>query len=232
MKKTIFFLILALVAATVIGFVLFRAWQDTETELATMSEQYDIARQTNNAAPLIIEKVIPDTSTNKVSYIYQPIETTGPVEGYVSKGLADTLAAALNVATKQIDRLTAKLISVEGAGKGERVTDTIHKTEWLVMRDPVFDVKVNLGNDSIFPSAKIGLAQAYAPYRKNIFSRYEYRSVIRASDARVQISNIYDVNKVPKSPRWGIGVTAGPVVTPNGLTWGAALGVSYDIIQF
>src|SRR5690606_14963348 len=170
MKKTIFFLILALVAATVIGFVLFRAWQDTETELATMSEQYDIARQTNNAAPLIIEKVIPDTSTNKVSYIYQPIETTGPVEGYVSKGLADTLAAALNVATKQIDRLTAKLISVEGAGKGERVTDTIHKTEWLVMRDPVFDVKVNLGNDSIFPSAKIGLAQAYAPYRKNIFS--------------------------------------------------------------
>src|SRR5690606_8074253 len=189
-------------------------------------------RQTNNAAPLIIEKVIPDTSTNKVSYIYQPIETTGPVEGYVSKGLADTLAAALNVATKQIDRLTAKLISVEGAGKGERVTDTIHKTEWLVMRDPVFDVKVNLGNDSIFPSAKIGLAQAYAPYRKNIFSRYEYRSVIRASDARVQISNIYDVNKVPKSPRWGIGVTAGPVVTPNGLTWGAALGVSYDIIQF
>src|SRR5690606_22631079 len=100
------------------------------------------------------------------------------------------------------------------------------------MRDPVFDVKVNLGNDSIFPSAKIGLAQAYAPYRKNIFSRYEYRSVVRASDTRVQITNIYDVNKIPKSPRWSIGVFGGPVATPTGLTYGVGVGLSYDIIQF
>src|SRR5690606_33518559 len=136
------------------------------------------------------------------------------------------------VKDERIERLTSKLITLEAAGKGERITDTIKKTEWLVMRDPVFDVKVNLGNDSIYPIARIKLDQAYAPYRKNIFSRYEYRSVIRASDSRVQISNVYDVNRVPRSPRWGIGVTAGPVITPSGLTWGAALGVSYDIIQF
>jgi len=232
MKKTIFFLILALVATSVIGIMLFREWQGTKKELATMSEQYKAALQSNNAEPLVVEKLIPDMSANKVSYIYKPIETTGPVDGYVSKGLADTLAAALKVATNKIDRLTAKIISVEGAGKGERVTDTIRKTEWLVLTDPVFDVKVNLRNDSIFPSAKIGLAQAYAPYRKNIFSRYEYRSVVRASDTRVQITNIYDVNKIPKSPRWSIGVFGGPVATPTGLTYGVGVGLSYDIIQF
>lgn len=232
MKKTIFILILALIATSVIGIVLFREWGSTKKELATMSEQYEAAVQSNNAAPLIVEKLVPDTTANKVSFVYKPIQTTGPVEGYVSKGLADTLATALKVATNKIDRLTAKIISIEGAGKGDRISDTVRKTEWLVLTDPVFDVKVDLGTDSIFPSAKIGLAQAYAPFRKNIFSRYEYRSVIRASDARVQISDVYDVNKVPRSPRWGIGVTAGPVITSTGITMGAALGLTYDIIQF
>lgn len=232
MNKTTFFLILALVASSVIGFVLFREWRGTKKELATMSEQYEAALQSNNAAPLVIRDTIIDTTNNSISYIYNPIQTTGPVDGYVSKGLADTLAAALKVATNKIDRLESKIISIAGAGKGERVTDTVRKTEWLVLTDPVFDVKVNLGNDSIFPSAKIQLDQAYAPYRKNVFSRYEYRSVVRASDKRVEISNIYDVNKVPKSPRWSIGVFGGPLATPKGLTYGVGLGLSYDIIQF
>lgn|SRR5690606_18113254 len=232
MKKTIFILILALIATSVIGIVLFREWGSTKKELATMSEQYKEALKSDNASPLVVRDTIFDTTNNSVSYVYIPIQTTGPVEGYVSKGLADTLAALLKVATNKIDRLESKIISIAGAGKGDRITDTIRKTEWLVLTDPVFDVKVDLGTDSIFPSAKIGLAQAYAPYRKNIFSRYEYRSVIRASDARVQISDVYDVNKVPRSPRWGIGVTAGPVITSTGITMGAALGLTYDIIQF
>src|SRR5690606_4983367 len=232
MKKTVIILTIALLVVSVLGIVLFREWRSTKKELNTISEQYAAAIQQNDAAPLVIRDTIVDTVSNSISYTYNPIQTTGPVEGYVSKGLADTLATALKVATNKIDRLTAKIISIEGAGKGDRITDTIRKTEWLVLTDPVFDVKVDLGTDSIFPSAKIGLAQAYAPYRKNIFSRYEYRSVIRASDARVQISDVYDVNKVPRSPRWGIGVTAGPVITSTGITMGAALGLTYDIIQF
>src|SRR5690606_27731025 len=124
MKKTIFILILAIVAISVIGIVLFREWQGTKKELATMSEQYKVALQSDNASPLVIRDTILDTVNNSISYIYYPIQTTGPVEGYVSKGLADTLAAALKAATNTIDRLTAKIISVEGAAKGERITDT------------------------------------------------------------------------------------------------------------
>ncbi|GAA4137973.1 hypothetical protein GCM10022216_14620 [Sphingobacterium kyonggiense] len=224
-----FLLILALVAMR----WLHLAWIDEKKERTTLQDQYDEAIKNNDAAPLVILDTIRDTVAGTVTYIYPPVVTKKNTDGYVSKGLADTLAKALKVATKEIDHLTSKIISIEGKGKGERIKDTITKTEWLVMKpDPVFDVKVNLLTDSIYPSAKIRLAQAYAPYRKNVFSRYQYRSAIMAYDPRIQISEVYDVNKVPRSPRWGLGVTVGPVITPKGFTWGASVGFSYDLIQF
>ncbi|WP_313261863.1 hypothetical protein [Sphingobacterium sp.] len=232
MKKTIFILSLLVIVALAGCIILVRKFYDERKERLTLQEQYDIAIKENGAVPLVpIDTVYIDSS--KKALIYPPIRTTGPLDGYVSKGLADTLATSLKVAVKEIDRLQSMLIIAEGKGKGERTKDTLTKTEWLVMKpDPVFDVKVNLTNDSIFPSAKIRLSQAYAPYRKNIFSRYQYRSAIMASDPRIRISEVYDVNRVPKSPRWGIGLTVGPVMSPKGLTWGASLGLSYDVIQF
>ncbi|SEG63060.1 DUF6808 domain-containing protein [Sphingobacterium lactis] len=233
MKKTTFTLILLLVLTSVACVILYRNYNAKNKENRTLQEQYDNALKANGAVPLSPIDTIFYADSSKVTYIYNTVRTTGPVDGYVSKGLADTLAIALKVATKEIDRLSSALVTAAGKGKGERIIDTVLKTEWLVLqKDPVFDVKVNLKNDSIYPTAKIRLTQAHAPYRKNIFSRYQYRSAIMASDPRVVISDVYDVNKIPKSPRWGLGVTAGPVITPQGITWGASLGISYDLIQF
>ncbi len=232
MKKTIFILSLLLIVALAGCIILVRKFYDEREERLTLQEQYDIAIKENGAVPLVpIDTIFIDSS--KVTYIYNPIRTTGPIDGYVSKGLADTLATSLKVAVKELEQLRSMQLHASAKGKGERIKDTITKTEWLVMKpDPVFDVKVNLANDSIFPSAKIQLSQAYAPYRKNIFSRYQYRSAIMVNDPRIRISEVYDVNRVPKSPRWGIGLTVGPVMSPKGLTWGASLGLSYDVIQF
>ena len=233
MNKSTFFLGLLLILSGIAIVVLFRKYNAERKELKTLNEQYQNALKANKAVPLPILDSIVDTSSNSKTIIYQTIQTKEPVNGYVSKGLADTLALALKVATKELDRVSSMLVTANAKGKGERITDTIKKTEWLVMgKDPVFDVRVNLKNDSIFPSAKIRLSQAYAPYRKNIFSRYQYRSAIMANDSRIQISEIYDVNKVPKSPRWGLGVTVGPVFSQKGLSWGASLGLTYDVIQF
>ena len=231
MKKTTFILILALIFVSIGLIHYFRQYNKERTEYKTLQEQYDIALQANKGAPLVPIDSTRDSSS--ITYVYNTIRTTGPVDGYVSKGLADTLATALKVASKEIDRLTSMVVSASGKGKGERIPDTIRKTEWLVMsKDPVFDVKVDLKTDSIFPSAKIKLSQAYAPYRKSLFHRYQYRSAIMAHDPRISITEVYDVNKIPKSPRWGLGITLGPVVTPKGISWGASLGLSYDVIQF
>lgn len=228
-----FIIIVIIVALAVAGIVLFREWQESKKEYSTLYERYQEALKADKAAPLVIRDTIIDTVVGTASYGYRPVQTTGPIEGYVSKGFADTLAEALGVATKKIDRLQSYIVKIEGSGKGERVTDTVRKTEWLVLKnDPIFDIRVNLNNDSIYPMATIKLDQAYAPYRKNLFSRTEYRSVIRTNDIRVKISDIYDVNRPPKSPRWSIGVFGGPVATPTGLTYGLGLGLAYDVIQF
>lgn len=232
MKKTTIILIVALVVSVVAIFILTRKWVNSEKEYKTLNNAYQQALLSGKVAPLHIRDTIFDTVAGTVSYIYSPIQTEKPVTNYVSKGLADTLARALGVATEKIDRLQSELVSVKGKGKGERYTDTITKTKWLAMKDPVFDVKVNLDNDSIYPGATIALDRAYAPYKKNLFSRYEYRSVIRARDPRVTISNLYDVNKVPKSPRWGVSFIGGPVVTPKGLSYGVGVGLTYDLISF
>lgn len=228
-----FIIILVITALTVVGIILFREWRQSSKEYSTLYEQYQEALKADKPAPLVIRDTIIDTVEGTATYGYRPIQTTGPVEGYVSKGFADTLARALGVATKEIDHLKSYIAKVEGKGKGERVTDTMRKVEWLVLKgDPIFDVRVNLTNDSIYPAATIKLDHAYAPFRKNIFSSTEYRSVIRANDTRIKISDVYDVNRVPKSPRWSIGIFGGPVATPTGLTYGVGAGVTYDIIQF
>ncbi|MDQ1150150.1 hypothetical protein QE382_002134 [Sphingobacterium zeae] len=231
-KTTSIILIAAFIISLVAIVILSRNWIKSEKEYSTLKNSYEQALLSGKGAPLHIRDTIYDTVAGTVTYMYNPIQTEKPVTNYVSKGLADTLARALGVATEKIDRLQSELVSIKGKGKGERYIDTITKTKWLAMKDPVFDVKINLENDSIYTGATIALDRAYAPYKKNIFSRYEYRSVIRARDPRVTISNLYDVNKVPKSPRWGISFIGGPVVTPKGLSYGVGLGLTYDIISF
>ncbi len=233
MNKATFLLGIGLIITMIFSVLLFRKYRELNQEHNLLKNQHEKAIASNNAVPLsAIDTLIPKVSSGIIT-VYNTIKTTEPIEGYVSKGLADTLAIALKVATKEIDRLTSMQVTASAKGKGDRIVDTTSKTEWLVMqKDPVFEVKVNLKNDSIFPSAKIKLSQANAPFRKNIFSRYEYRTAIMANDPRIKISEVYNVTKVPKSPRWGLGVTFGPVFIPQGISWGASVGLSYDIIQF
>ncbi|HIY76406.1 MAG TPA: hypothetical protein H9825_09100 [Candidatus Sphingobacterium stercorigallinarum] len=233
MKKTNIILAITLIVMLVIGTWGYVQLGNERAEKRNYQQLYQEALEKGKAEPLTIRDTIVDTVAGTISYVYNPVQTTDNVEGYVSKGLADTLALALKVATKTITRLESMVATISAAEKADRVKDSVTQNEWLVMRkDPVFDVKVNLETDSIFTKARIGLAKANAPYRKNIFSRYEYRSVIMARDPRVEITEVFEVNKVPKSPRWSIGVTAGPLVSPQGLSWGASLGLTYDLIQF
>ena len=232
MKKTIFILIALLLATSVAGIVLYRKWQETKTDYSTLWSSHQTLLA-NGIDTLVVREVIRDSSAGTTTAMYNPLQTTAPVEGYVSKGVVDTMAKALGVATSEIVNLRSQVIKLEGKGKGERVRDTVKQVEWLVLKnDPSFDVKVNLTNDSIYPGVRLKLTQAYAPYRKNLFSSTEYRSVIQASDPRVTISNVIDVNRVPKSPKWSIGVFGGPLATPNGLTYGVGVGLTYDVIQF
>lgn len=204
-----------------------------KSEYDILHGQYNSVLENGIHSPLkAIDSVI-DPITNTSSTTYAPIQTTNSVSNFVSKGVADTMAQALKVAVNEIQSLKSMVVSLSAAGKGSRLIDTNKKEEWLVLNnDPTFDVKVNLLNDSIYPAVNLRLTQAYAPYRKNIFSRTEYRSVIRASDSRVRISNVMDVNKVPKSPRWGISAFGGPLIHQQGISYGVGLGLTYDIIQF
>lgn len=213
--------------------VLFRAWKNSEEEYSQLRTSYQEVLKQNINTTIPIEKIVRDTILNESTHRYNPIVTSESVTTYVSKSTADSMALALNVATKEITRLKSVVINLKGEGKGVRVSDTINKISWLILKnDPTFDVKVNLSNDSIFPSVRLRLMQAYAPYRRSIFSTTEYRSVIKASDSRVQLSEVIDVNKAPRSPRWALGLFGGGIYTPKGLYYGVGLGLSYDLIQF
>lgn len=204
-----------------------------KSEYDILHGQYNTVLQKGSQAPLPIIESKYDPVSNTSSTTYAPIQTTNAVSNFVSKGVADTMAQALKVAVNEIQSLKSMVVSLSASGKGTRLVDTNKKEEWLVLNnDPTFDVKVNLLNDSIYPAVNLRLTQAYAPYKKNIFSRTEYRSVIRASDSRVRISNIIDVNKIPKSPRWGISAFGGPLMHQQGISYGVGLGLTYDIIQF
>lgn len=231
MKKTIFILSTFLVLVMVAGIALFMEFKSLNKEYNNLLDRHQRS-VSNHPDTVTIISFVKDTLYNTSTTMYAPVQTTEDLSGYVSKAEADKMAAALNVAANKIDRLNSQLISVKAEGKGTRHKDTVTNTEWLTMKDIVFDVKVNLTNDSIFPSAKIRLTQAYAPFKRNIFSRTEYRSVIQANDQRVRISEIIDVNKVPKSTRWGISAFGGPIVSQQGLAYGAGIGVTFDLIQF
>lgn len=231
MKKTVFILSTFLVLALVAGCALFVKFKSVNKEYNNLLDRHQ--RMVGNHPDTVqIISLVKDTVHNTSTTTYAPVQTTEEISGYVSKAEADRMAEALNVAANKIDRLQSQLITIKAETKGTRHKDTVTNTEWLTMKDNVFDVKVNLTNDSIFPSAKIRLTQAYAPFKRNIFSRTEYRSVIQANDHRVRISEIIDVNKIPKSSRWGISAFGGPMVSQKGLTYGVGMGLTFDLIQF
>lgn len=231
MKKSTFILIALLSLVSIVAFALGNLYLDERREKKQYEEFYAAAVAKGETPPIIVRDTIRDSVSSGI--VYLPVEVQGDLSNYVSKDLAEDMASALGVAKKEIDKLQSQIIAIKAKGKGERSIDTTTQHEWLVLQDdPVFDVKVNLANDSIYPSARLIVDQAYAPYKKNIFSTTEYRSYVRARDPRVEITQVYDLHKPPKSSRWGISAYAGPITTPQQLTYGVGLGLTYDIIQF
>lgn len=231
MNKSTFIFTALLTLVSIVALALGNLYLDERHEKQQYQDFYAAAIAKGETPPIVVLDTIIDTASAGI--VYLPVEVPGDLSNYVSKDLAEDMATALGVAKREIDRLNSKIIRIEAKGKGERSIDSVTKEEWLVLNDdPVFDVKVNLANDSIFPSARLIVDQAYAPYKKNIFSTTEYRSYVRARDPRVEITQVYDLHKPPKSSRWGISAYAGPITTPQQLTYGVGLGLTYDIIQF
>ena len=201
-------------------------------EYINMASEYQRALQKYKDEPLIVLDTIFDTVDNTVAHIYEPIRTTGEVEDYISKGLADTMAMKLKTASKRINSLESYVINLQDSLQGYRHEDE-HGVEWLSTKDdPVFDIKVNLRTDTIYAGAKIGVDRANARVRKTIFHPWEYRTAIRSRDARITITDIRDVQKVPKPSKFGIGFTVGPTFTSQGISYGASAGLSYHLISF
>lgn len=198
----------------------------------TLSGEYQKALAKYQDEPLIVRDTIRDTSANKVIYVYEPIRTAGDVTDYVSKGLADTLLQSLKAAKKKILSLQSYTASLQDSLQAHRHTDE-QGYEWIYTKDdPVFDIRANLSTDTIYAAASFTIDRINARTRKSIFHRWQYQTAIRASDTRINITGIRDVQTVPKPSKFGIGITVGPTFTTQGISYGATAGLSYDIISF
>lgn len=225
MKNVI--LLIAISACIFLGIKVSDAWKERDD----FKSRYQQLLEKKVDEPLpIIERIV-DTVYQTSTAIVAPVTTPGNVSDYVSKSLADSMARQLKIKDNKIEQLISLKLSLEDTLQGFREKDD-KGIEWLYTADDVFNIRANLHTDSIHASAKIGVDIMGGYYRKNIFSKWEYRTAIRARDHRVDISDVRQVIKVKNPSKFGIGVTAGPTFTTNGMNYGITAGINYQVIGF
>jgi len=219
-----------MVAMAVALFIVGRAYLNELRENKTLAEAFEAQVAKNANQPLEIIKYVKDTVTNQAAATVAPIETTD-LSLYVSRGYADTLRTALNIAVNKIERLERFTVTLQDSIAGIITTDT-NGTQWASMKDNVFDIRYNFASNMFYPQVSLNLDVISHQYRPGFFKRRQVLSTVVAYDKRVDISNIRQVNKITLPSRFGLDVFAGAVMTPGGLTYGVGAGLGYRIKEF
>lgn len=221
---------IALIVVAIIAVSAVRSCVFEQKEREKLSEQYGQSLREGKEATLEAIRTVTDTVYKVKADTYVPIETTDP-SMYVSKGYADTLALALNIATKDIERLERYKITLEDSIKGLLTVDE-SGVQWASIKDNIFDIRYNIDSNIFYPRVSLGLDIISHPYKRHFFARREIVNTVIVPDHRIQISNVRQVNKVTMPSRFGIDLTAGAVLTPHGLTYGVGAGLGYRLIEF
>lgn len=219
------------VAMSVAIIILIRAWLHERRENETLSAAYKTQVEKNGNTPLEIIKTIVDT-------VYWPSSsaTVAPIETadlslYVSRSYADSISKALKIAVKDIDRLERFNVTLQDSIAGILTTDT-NGMQWASMKDNVFDIRYNLSSNMFYPKVTLDVDIIGHKYKPTFFAKRKVLSTIVASDPRIEISNIRQVNQITLPSRFGIDLTAGVMMTPLGLTYGVGAGIGYRIKEF
>ncbi|KKO90564.1 hypothetical protein AAW12_15920 [Sphingobacterium sp. Ag1] len=200
-------------------------------------QNIELAAQPAQSIYIPVIDTIRDTTKGETIFKFRPVESTLSLDQYVSKGLADTLADALRLTKSERDNWMRRAKSYEAFTVV--LQDSLHgikysdgRGQWAHLKDKTFDIRYNIDSNIWIPKVNLTARKIVYPERKSIFQQYRYNAAWIFDDDRVQISNLQDYTKVKQPSRWGISAIGGPVVTPNGFTYGFGLGLSYDIISF
>lgn len=217
------------VVIVIVGIIAFTFYQENKSLKAEYKQMSDLKDSVN--AYNTIVGTTHDSLGQKTIIRYIPIETNRNIGDFVSKSVADTLQAALKIALKDVKSWKSFAITLQDSLKGTRYQD--HKgAQWAQLKDKTFDIRYNIDSNLWIPKVTIKPELLTYRSRKSIFHPYKYYSAIIVSDDRAQISLVQDITKVKQPSRWGIGAFGGPIMTPNGFSYGVGLGVTYDLISF
>lgn len=221
---------IALFAMTIVAISSIRACVIERTEKEKLSEQYASSLKDGTEKTLEAIRTVVDTVYRIKGDTYRPINTTDP-SLFVSRGYADTLARALNIATKDIERLERYNVALEDSIRGLLTTDD-KGVRWASVKDNIFDIRYNIDSNIFYPRVTLGIDIVSHRYRRNIFSRPEVVNTVIVPDERIRVHNVRQVNRIPLPSRFGIDLTAGAVLTPHGLTYGVGAGLGYRLVEF
>ncbi|HWK58098.1 MAG TPA: hypothetical protein VNQ80_12200 [Parapedobacter sp.] len=225
-----FIIAAVMVAMTVALFIVSRAYLTELRENETLSDAFTAQVEKNANQPLEIIKTITDTVYKQSAATVAPIETTD-LSLYVSRGYADTLRQALNIAVNKITRLERFTITLQDSIAGILSTDA-NGTQWATMADNTFNIRYNRTSNMFYPQVSLNLDVIAHEQKPGLFKRRQVLSTIVANDPRIQISNVRQVNKITLPSRFGIDLFGGAVMTPYGLTYGVGAGFGYRIKEF
>jgi len=195
-----------------------------------LAEAHQEALKQGLDQPTEIIKTVRDTVYKISAATTKPTQTLDPTL-YVSKGYADTISKALDIAVKHINRQDRFVATLQDSIKGLLEKDE-QGTRWASVKDNIFDIRYNLDSNIFYP--KVTLAVDIIGHDKpgGLLKRRQYYSTIMIPDERVEISNVRQVNKITLPSRFGLDVTFGAVMTPHGLTYGVGAGLGYRIKEF
>lgn len=222
--------VLTIVALTTALSVSVRSCTHHRDESKQLAEAYQEILKRGLDEPLEIIRTVRDTVYGISAVTTKPVQTLDPTM-YISKGYADTLVQALNIAARDIQSLQRQKITLQDSIKGLLERDALG-VRWASIRDSVFDIRYNLDSNIFYPRVTLDLDIIGHRQPGSLFRKAQFYSSVLAHDPRVVFSHIRQVNKVSYPSRFGLDITAGAVFTPQGLTYGVAAGLGYRLIEF